>query len=161
LRLLRLLRSDSSCEDRRVNAGARDRIVAATAAAVLSGAPSTAYALCTNRSVFESTRAAGTLLGRPTLTRGFVAHGAISLWWGFVLGRLLPRGSRARSGLVAGAAIAALDLGIVARRFPAIRALPRLPQWADHLAFGAVFGAVLDARERRGPHQGPEVRHAF
>ena len=126
----------------------RDAFLAATVAAVASGAPSTTYALCTNRSVFESTRAAGTLLGRPTLTRGLLAHGLVSLWWGAVLSCLLPRRARIRSGLAAGAAIAALDLGVVARRFPAIRALPRLPQWADHLAFGAVFAAVLDVRDR-------------
>jgi hypothetical protein len=143
-----------------VNAGVRDRIVAATIAAVVSGAPSTAYALCSNGSVFESTRAAGTLLGRPTLTRGLAAHGALSLWWGFVLGRLLPRRSRALSGLAAGAAIAALDLGIIGRRLPAIRALPQLPQWVDHLVFGAVFAAVLDVRERQAA-AGSEISHSF
>jgi hypothetical protein len=127
-----------------VKVGVRDGLVAATVAAVVSGAPSTTYALATNRSVLESIRAAGTLLGRPTLTRGLLAHGLVSLWWGLVLSRLLPRRARVRSGLAAGAAIAALDLGVVARRFPAIRALPRLPQCADHLAFGAVFGVVLN-----------------
>jgi hypothetical protein len=51
--------------------------------------------------------------------------------------------------MAAGAAIAALDLGLVARRFPAIRALPQAPQWADHLMFGAVLGAVLDRQDQR------------
>jgi hypothetical protein len=46
---------------------------------------------------------------------------------------------------VAGLAIAALDLGLVGRHRPLIRALPLLPQVADHVAFGAVAGTVLAA----------------
>jgi hypothetical protein len=54
-------------------------------------------------------------------------------------------------GLAGGAAIAALDLGLLAhgpigRRWPLIRALPVGPQVADHLAFGAIAGAVLRGR---------------
>jgi hypothetical protein len=126
----------------------RDRLAAAAVAGVVSGAPSTAASLCSSGSVLGATRAAGTLLGRPTVPRGIAAHVVLSLSWGAVLARVLPRGHRAVAGAVAGAGIAALDLGVVARRFPAIRALPQLPQWADHLVFGAVFGAVLDARDR-------------
>jgi hypothetical protein len=131
-----------------VNDEVRDGLVAAAIAGIVSGAPSTGHSLCTNRSVLTATRAAGTLLGRPTVTRGITAHVALSLFWGAVLTRVLPRGHRALAGAVAGAAIAALDLGVVGRRYPAIRALPQLPQWADHLVFGATFGAVLDARDR-------------
>ena len=48
------------------------------------------------------------------------------------------------AGALAGAAIATLDLGLVApRRAPAIAELPQLPQWADHLAFGALVGLHL------------------
>jgi hypothetical protein len=50
-------------------------------------------------------------------------------------------------------AIAALDLGVAARRFPAIAGLPRAAQVADHAAFGALVGAVV-ARRRR-----PDVHH--
>jgi hypothetical protein len=47
-------------------------------------------------------------------------------------------------GALEGAGIAALDLGVIApRRAPAIAALPQVPQWADHLAFGALVGACL------------------
>jgi hypothetical protein len=53
-----------------------------------------------------------------------------------------------RFGVCAGAAIAALDLGLIGRRFARIRALPLAPQVADHLAFGAVVGVVLSARRR-------------
>jgi hypothetical protein len=48
-----------------------------------------------------------------------------------------------------GLAIAALDLGLIARRFPRVRALPQGRQWADHVAFGLAVGAVLRARRRR------------
>ena len=130
----------------------RDLVAATAVAGVVSGAPSTLHALLTGRSVLTSTRAAGALLGRPTVVRGLAAHTAISLWWGVVLSRVLPRGRRTGAGLVAGAAIAALDLGLVARRVPAIRALPPATQWADHLVFGAAFGAVLDARDQRSPN---------
>ena len=46
-------------------------------------------------------------------------------------------------GTVSGLLIAALDLGVIGRRRPLIRDLPVLPQVADHLAFGAVAGAVV------------------
>jgi hypothetical protein len=123
----------------------RDELLAVAVAGTVSGAPSTIHALLSHGSVLTATRAAGTLLGRPSVGRGIAAHVAISLSWGAVLARVLPPGNRCATGLVAGVAIAALDLGIVGRRVPAIRGLPQLPQWADHLVFGAVFGTVLDA----------------
>jgi hypothetical protein len=49
---------------------------------------------------------------------------------------------------LAGLAIAALDLGVLGRRVPRIRALPLLPQVLDHVAYGATVGAVLSARRR-------------
>jgi hypothetical protein len=53
-------------------------------------------------------------------------------------------------GAVAGAAIAALDLGVVGRRVPAIAELPSAPQVADHVVFGAVVGALLTRRPGSG-----------
>jgi hypothetical protein len=79
---------------------------------------------------------------------GVAVHEAISLGWGAVLGVVLPRRSSVAWGAAAGLAIAGLDLGIVGRRFPEIRALPALPQVADHLAYGALVGAVLACRVR-------------
>ena len=125
----------------------RDGIVAVAVGAVVSGIPSTVAALVQGDSVLTATRAAGTLLGRPRVGRGIVAHVILSATWGAVLVRVLPRGRRTTGGIVAGAAIAALDLGVVGRRVPAIRALPKAPQWADHLVFGAAIGAVLDRLE--------------
>ena len=87
------------------------------------------------------------------LAAGGLAHGVISVGWGTVLAVAVRRTSVASppvAGAIAGAAIAALDLGLAhgpaGRRWPLIRALPVGPQVADHLAFGAVAGAVLSRR---------------
>jgi hypothetical protein len=121
-------------------------------AAVVSGVPSTAYALATGRDPLEATKAAGTLLvgeRAPVLLQVAAAapvHLAISLGWAAVLERALPRERRVSWGVGGGLAIAALDLGVVGRRRPAIRALPLLPQFADHALFGAVVGALSGPR---------------
>ena len=129
-----------------------DVLAAAAVAGALSGVPSTAYALVTGRSPLEAARAAGALLGRPGLWRGAVAHAAISIVWTWLLAAVLPEREQpalaAVDGAVAGGAIAALDLGLIGRRVPAIRALPAGPQVADHLAFGALAALVLDQRRR-------------
>ena len=106
-------------------------------AIVLSGVPSTAWTVLTRGDVLASTRAAGTLLpgGRPSVARGLVAHVAISTFWWAVL---RPLRGRPLAGAVAGLGIAAVDLGVVGRRVPAIQALAQPPQVADHAAFGAL-----------------------
>ena len=78
----------------------------------------------------------------------------ISLGWGTVLAVAVRRTSVApvAAGAIVGAAIAALDLGLLAhgpagRRWPLIRALPVGPQVLDHIAFGAVAGAILGRRD--------------
>jgi hypothetical protein len=116
---------------------------------VLSGAPSTAWTLATGGDLLASTEAAGTLLvdagaSRPRLLlAGAVAHGALSLGWAVVLARVLPRRHPVRAGVVAGLVIAAVDLGVVGRRVPAVRGLAPLPQIADHIAYGVVVATVL------------------
>jgi hypothetical protein len=119
-------------------------------AAVVSGAPSTVVALLRGDDVLAATRAAGTLLpgrrDRPGVVAGLAAHAVLSIWWGGVLTAVVRRvGGGAVTGAVAGAAVAALDLGVVARHYPAIRALPQGRQWADHLVFGAVVGGTVPA----------------
>ncbi|MDQ3308295.1 MAG: hypothetical protein M3499_08085, partial [Actinomycetota bacterium] len=52
-------------------------------------------------------------------------------------------------GALAGLAIVGLDLTIAERRFPAIAGLPRAPQVADHVLFGALVGAVIARRDPR------------
>lgn len=120
-------------------------------AAVLSGAPSTAHALATGRDPLLATRAAGTLVpGRvPDPLAGLIAHTVLSTGWTTVLAALARRHRLGvGGGAAAGVLIAALDLGVVGRRYPAIRALPALPQWLDHVVFGAVLGALLDQPPR-------------
>jgi xanthine/uracil/vitamin C permease (AzgA family) len=90
---------------------------------------------------------------RDGLAAGAVAaavsgHLALSVSWALVLARSLPRRRSAAAGAAAGLAIAALDLGVVGRRFSRVRALPTLPRLADHAAYSAIVGAVL-ARPRR------------
>ena len=122
---------------------------AAAWAAALSGIPSTAHALATGRDPLEAAYAAGTILlpgeTRPQrlLAAAVPVHLGISIAWTVALDRAGVRG--AARGAVAGLAIAALDLGLVGRRFPRIRALPVVPQLADHAAFGAIAAAMLDA----------------
>ena len=128
----------------------RRGLAAGAVAGVFSGAPSTLHALVTGRDPLAAAEAAGNLLLPAASSRtrlllaGAAAHAALSLAWGSVLAVALPRHRTGVAwGAAAGLAIAALDLGVVGRRFPLIRALPAGPQVADHLAFGAVAGAVL------------------
>jgi hypothetical protein len=122
---------------------------AGAVAGALSGLPSTVHAVATGRSPFDALQAAGTLLltdDAPSSAQagaGVVAHSAISLGWGVVLAAVLPRRRAVVWGALAGLGIAALDLGVLARRWSRIRALPTLPQVADHIAYGAIVGAEL------------------
>lgn len=137
----------------------RDGLLAGAVAGAVSGAPSTVHALLTGRDPLAAAVAAGNLLLPASsspgalLAAGGVAHVVISLGWGTVLAVAVRRTSLppVPTGVLAGAAIAAVDLGLLAhgrvgRRWPLIRALPVWPQVTDHVVFGAVAGAVL----RRG-----------
>ncbi|MDX8049026.1 hypothetical protein SK571_06515 [Lentzea sp. BCCO 10_0798] len=104
-------------------------------AVVLSGVPSTVHALMAGDDVLRATRAAGSLVGGG-VREGVVVHLAVSAFWTVVLTRLRVRGAVA--GALAGLLIAALDLEVVGRRNTQIRALPRVPQWLDHVAFGVL-----------------------
>jgi len=141
-----------------VRADTRDRaaVVAGVWAAVLSGAPSTAYAVLTSRDPLQAALAAGSLAmpraerRGALLVAGAFVHAAVSLGWAVVLVRVLPPRPSVFAGATAGAAIAALDLGVIGRRFPRIRELPMAPQVADHLAYGAIVAVVLRRRRRTG-----------
>jgi hypothetical protein len=129
-----------------------NRVVAAgLAGAALSGVPSTAVTLARRESLLDGIRAAGAIaLPRETRTPVLVAaavpvHLALSLGWAAVLD---AADAGPLSGLALGLAIAALDLGVIGRRIPAIRALPQGRQWADHAAYGLIVGQWL--RRRRG-----------
>ncbi len=129
---------------------------ATTFAAIFSSAPSTAHALVSGRdarSVVDyltgATRAIGVLVppGKPGLLRGAVAHTLLSIAAGEVLSRVLPQRHSIAWGAAAGLAMGIVNVGVIGRRFPSIRALPRGPQLADNVAFGAMFAAVADRRE--------------
>lgn len=141
-----------------------DAVIAGTVAALVSGVPSTLHALRTGADPLEASRAAGTLLlGKETRSRRLLAaaalvHGSVSLGWALVLAATLPARRTAAGGGLAGAAIAALDLGLVGRRFPRVRRLPLLPQLADHVSYGLVVGAVLARRRRPRVHDVVAVR---
>ena len=129
-----------------------NRVVAAgLAGAALSGVPSTVVTLARGESLLDGVRAAGAIaLPRETRTPVLVAaalpvHLALSLGWAAVLD---AADAGPLSGVALGLAIAAVDLGVVGRRIPAIRALPQGRQWADHAAYGLVVGQWL--RRRRG-----------
>jgi hypothetical protein len=123
-------------------------------ASVLGGVPSTVIALVRARGnvgrasadVLASTRAIGVLLppGRPGVARGAAAHGAVSVVMGELLARVLPRRPSLVRAAAAGLLMGVLNVGLVGRRFPSIRALPLLPQIADNIAFAVVLAAVAD-----------------
>jgi hypothetical protein len=103
---------------------------------VLSGVPSTAWTLARREPLLDGTRAAGALLVRDPRA-------------GAVLARVVPRGREVPGCALGGAAIAALDLAVIAPRWaPRVRALPQGRQWADHVAFGLAVGVVLRVRRR-------------
>ena len=131
-----------------------DGLAAGAVAALLSGAPSTLHALATRTSPLEATLAAGTLLAprssRPAvlLLAAVPVHLALSFGWALLLAAVLPRRRTIAWATLAGLGIAALDLGVVGRRFPRIRALALAPQVLDHLAYAATVGVVLSRRRR-------------
>jgi hypothetical protein len=131
-----------------------DALAAGAAAAAISGAPSTVWAVVAGEDPLEATLAAGAMLlpreqRRARLVAAAVpVHLGISCAWAFVLERVLPRGHEVPAGILAGLAIAALDLALAARFFPRMRTLRTAPQLADHAVYGTIVGYVL-ARRRR------------
>jgi hypothetical protein len=139
----------------RVASVVEDALAAGAVGAVLSGIPSTAHALVCGEDPLEASFAAGTLLlpnerrPRRLFAAAAVVHLALSLGWAMVLAVALPRRRAAAWATLAGLGIAALDLGVVGRRFPRIRALPLTPQVADHLAYAWTVAGVLAWRRSR------------
>ncbi len=132
-----------------------DGLAAGAVAVVASGVPSTLWTLATGGDLLEGALAAGSIVlpgeRRPAvlLAAAVPVHAAITLGWSALLAVALPRRGTVPAAVGAGLAIAALDLGIVGRRMPRIRALPQPPQWADHVAFGLAVGTVVRRRRAR------------
>ena len=136
-------------------------LAAGLAGAAFSGAPSTLWTLARGDDLLDGARAAGTLLlprarRSPVLLAAAIpVHLALSLGWAAVLARVIPARREPAWGALCGLAIAALDLGVIGRRIPAIRALPQGRQWADHVAYGTAAGVALWLdRRSRAPHHG-------
>jgi hypothetical protein len=135
-------------------------------ATLLSGLPSTLHALATGADAWEATRAAGAMLiasdsPLPRLVAAAaIVHGAVSLLWASIATLVLPRRGTVLAALALAAAIAVLDLRVIAPiLFPEVARLPFWPQFADHLMWGACVGVTLRCRWRKKDHRTPsEVR---
>jgi hypothetical protein len=126
----------------------RCAISAGLRAAIVSGVPSSVWAVVHGDDPLAAARAAGTLLPgrreRPSVLGGMLVHVAVSSVWTAVLALAARRWRlTAAHGALAGLAIATVDLGVVGRRYPAIAALDTRAQLAYHVVFGAVLGHVL------------------
>jgi len=91
--------------------------------------------------------------GTPALfAAAAVVHPAVSLFWTLVFAVLLPCRRVTLWAIAGAAAVALLDLRVIAPAlFPAVAALPFWPQFADHLAWGVLLGGVLQWRQARRP----------
>jgi hypothetical protein len=133
----------------------RDLLYAWLLATLLSGIPSTLYALLTGGDPTEATRAAGAMLLRSEVSfpklfaAAAVVHSVVSLFWASLLWFALPFPRTTLWALAASAAIAVLDLKIIAPAFfPEVAALAFWPQFADHLMWGACIGLTLEVTAR-------------
>ena len=119
----------------------RDALIAGAVAAAASGAPSTLVTLAKGEDVLMGARGAGAIAlpgetrTLPLLAAAVPVHLALSLGWAYALDRAGVRG--AARGTLAGVAIGAVDLGLAGHAFPRIRALPLVPQLADHAAYAS------------------------
>ena len=129
-----------------------DALPAGAAGAILSGIPSTTVTLLRRESLLDGATAAGSILlpserrTLPLLAAAVPVHLALSFGWAAVLSVVVPRRATLPGAVAGGLAIAALDLELVGRAFPRIRALPQGRQWADHVAYGLAVGAVVRRR---------------
>jgi hypothetical protein len=129
-------------------------VAAGAAGALLSGVPSTAVTLLRGEGLLDGAIAAGTILlpgerrRLPLVAAAVPVHLALSFGWAAVLTVTLPRRATVPAAVAAGLLIAALDLEVAGRAFPAIRALPQGRQWADHIAYGLAVGVVVRRRRR-------------
>jgi hypothetical protein len=125
---------------------------------LVSGGPSTLWAIVRGDDLLAATLAAGALVvpdessRRRLLLSAFAAHAILSTGWALVIAGVWPRRQLSPSaaitrGALCGAAIAALDLGAAHAsthlRLAGVRALPLAPQIADHVCYGAAVGVVL------------------
>jgi hypothetical protein len=127
----------------------REVLWAGAAATILSGIPSTAYAIWAGRDVWEAMRAAGAMLipadssALNLLWAAALVHCSVSFFWAAVLVLTLPRRRVVLSSVLAGAAIGLFDLKVMGRFFPEVQALHFGSQMADHVMWGLCLGMTL------------------
>jgi len=129
-----------------------DALAAGAAGALLSAVPSTTVTLARRESLLDGATAAGAILlprerrTVPLLAAAVPVHLALSFGWAAVMSVALPRRATVPAAVAGALAIAALDLELIGRAFPRVRALPQGRQWADHVAYGLAVGAVVRRR---------------
>jgi hypothetical protein len=133
----------------------RDLLLGWLVATLFSGVPSTVHALLTGTDPLAATRAAGAMLVSPDsgnkvlFAAAAVVHPVVSAFWTAVFGVLLPRRHVTLWATAAAAAVAVIDLRLIAPVFfPSVAALPFWPQFADHLAWGALLGGTLRVQQK-------------
>src|SRR4051794_26264788 len=148
------MRATYASDDTPLTVALGDALIAGATAAVLSGAPSTTVTVLRRERLLEAALAAGSILlpaerrTLPLLAAAVPVHLALSVGWAGVLSVAVPAGRELEGATLGALAIAALDLELIGRAFPRIRALPQGRQWADHVAYGLAVGAVLRTRRR-------------
>jgi hypothetical protein len=126
------------------------------AATLLSGIPSTLYAVATGRDAMAATRAAAAMfpVSGNVLIDAALVHTAVSLFWAALLFFALPTRHTTAWAIGAAAMIGILDLRVIAPHlFPEVAARP---QMADHLMWGACFGLMLQILRRRKSGSDPD-----
>ena len=139
-----------------------DLLFAGGAATLLSGIPSTLWALYRHEDVSEATRAAGAMLIPPgssmleLFQAAALVHVAVSFFWAAPLVRFLPRRHVVITAIAAAIAIGIFDLRVVAPlMFPEVARLAFWPQMADHVMWGASLGVALAWRRRKRSRKPP------
>jgi hypothetical protein len=135
---------------------ARDLCWAWLTATLFSGLPSTLFFMATGGDLWPPIRAVGTMIvsGESSPWSIFLAamlvHGGVSLFWTLVVTSVIPANHVPAYTVAAAAAIAVLDLRVIAPLlFPEVARLSFWPQFADHLAWGLLIGVTLHFRRIR------------
>jgi hypothetical protein len=124
--------------------------LAALLAGIIGGVPSTLYAIACSGNWLESINAIAAMANAENLSFGWrvsvatAIHFMISFVWSAALMAFLPERWTLLWASVAGAAIAVIDLLLLAPiLFPEVAALSFWPQLADHVVWGGAVGAIL------------------
>jgi hypothetical protein len=131
---------------------------AALLAGLVGAVPSTLHAIASGGNWLESIDAIAAVANAENLSFGWrvsvatAIHFVISFVWAAVLIAILPRRQTLLWASAAGAAVAVVDLLLLAPiLFPEVAALSFWPQLADHIVWGVAVGAVRARAVKRAP----------